>query len=168
VHKGLQATVRLVLQELREFSDRSLTTDCFVILGVLMLCPMFTPQPFFIQHFAPQEKFSAQNPDPHQSQSFESFDVGPELFSNVDRSFRAICTLFELGFIRLLQVKSDKEGSYCYVMCMPRLIKSTLSSFGVHALAMAAVVLDCTRSYMTIQIESIEDLQYNHQTSLIF
>jgi hypothetical protein len=101
-------------------------TDCFVILGVLMLCPTFTPQPFFIQHFAPQEQFSAQNPDPHQSQSFESFDLGPELFSIVDRGFRAICTLFELGFIRLLQVKLDKEGSYYYVMCMPRLIQTVL------------------------------------------
>ncbi len=120
---GLQATVRLVLKELRELDDSILMTDCFIILGMLMHCPTFTPQHFFIQHFAPDSKFSFMNPDPFQ---LEPKDVGPELCSNVDRGFRAIRTLFELGFIRLLQVKMDHDGNYYYVTCMPHLIQTVL------------------------------------------
>lgn len=121
-HKGLHATVRLVMNELREFTDRGLMTDCFIILGMLMFCPTFTPQQFFIQHFAPQSSFFFTNPDPLSQPT----EVGPELCSNVDRAFLAIRTLCQYGFIRLLQVMLDGDGNYFYVICIPQLIQTVL------------------------------------------
>ncbi len=121
-HTGLQATVRLVLNELREMCDRGLMNDCFIILGMLMFCPTYTPQQFFIQHFAPQTAFCFTNPDPLSERS----EVGPELCSNVDRSFLAIRTLCQYGFIRLLEVKLDSDGNFFYVICMPQLIQTVL------------------------------------------
>lgn len=128
--RGLQATVKVVLDELRDFADVALMNDCFVILGMLMLCPTFTPQQFFIQHFLPQAdcQFSFTNPDPFQTSSYQTQQVlvGPELCSNIDRGFRAISTLRQLGFIRLVQTKLDKDGNYCYTICMPPSIQTVL------------------------------------------
>lgn len=125
-HRGLQATIRSVLQELRELSDRSLMTDCFIVLGMLMLCPTFTPQQFFFQKFAPQDKTRFTNPDPLQSDEDEPATTGPELCTQPDRGFLAIRTLFELGFIRLLRLKLDKDGNYHFVIYMPHLIQTEL------------------------------------------
>jgi hypothetical protein len=128
--RGLQATVKVVLDELRDFADVALMNDCFVILGMLMLCPTFTPQQFFIQHFLPQAdcQFSFTNPDPFQTSSYQTQQVlvGPELCSNIDRGFRAISTLRQLGFIRLVQTKLDKDGNYYYTICMPPSIQTVL------------------------------------------
>jgi tetratricopeptide (TPR) repeat protein len=123
-HRGLQAAVRLVLKELRELHDRDLMIDCFIILGMLMHCPTFTSQHFFIQHFAPDSPFFFTNPDPLQS--YPPKDVGAELCSDVERGFRAIRTLSELGFVRLLQVKLNNPGDYYFVTIMPHMIQSLL------------------------------------------
>ncbi len=121
-YTGLQATVRLVFNELRQLSDRGLMTDCFIILGMLMFCPTFTPQQFFIQHFAPQSNFCFTNPDPLS----EPTEVGPELCSNVDRAFLAIRTLCFYGFIHLLQNQLDSDGNYYYTVCMSQSIQTVI------------------------------------------
>ncbi len=145
-HRGLRATVKVVLDELRDFADVALMNDCFIILGMLMMCPTFTPQQFFQVSLSQAEcHFSFTNPDPFQTNAFEPRKVGSELCTNVDRGFLAISTLRQLGFIRLVQF--DKDGKNRHVICMPRsiqtVLKQELDDGPGHGCVFSAINLSC-------------------------